>query len=106
MVNVHTVHKRLQYFSLKQYLTYRPASQYLHMSKFIYHIHYRSGFKMSKPDGLSRHSEEEKSTMDAHIFDEGQLLDLENDNVGEKEDAKDMDLEEIDVAIWEKMNGL
>ena len=68
------------------------------MSEFIYHIHYRPGFKMGKPDGLSRRSEEEKSGMDGHFFDEGQLLDLENDDVVEEEDAEDVELEGIDVA--------
>ena len=61
---------------------------------------------MSKPDGLSRHSGEEKSAMDAHFFDEGQLLDLENDIVGEEEDAEDVKIEGINVATWEMKNGL
>ena len=61
---------------------------------------------MGKPDGLFRHLGEEKSVMDAHFFDEVQSLDLENDNVGEEEDVKDVELEEIDVTIWEKKNGL
>ena len=61
---------------------------------------------MDKPDGLSGHSEEEKYGIDIHFFDEGQLLDLENDNVGEEEDAKDVEVEGIDVAIWAKKNGL
>ena len=76
------------------------------MSEFIYHIHYRPGFKVDKPDSLSRCSGEEKSGMDAHFFDEEQLLDLENDDTGEEEDAEDVDLEVIDVATWEKKNGL
>ena len=61
---------------------------------------------MGKPHGLSRRSEEEKSRMDTYFFDEGQLLDIENDNVGEDEDVENMELEGIDVAIWEKKNGL
>ena len=61
---------------------------------------------MGKPDGLSRRSGEEKSGMDAQFFDVGQLLDLENDDVGEEEDAEDVELEGIDVATWEKKNGL
>ena len=61
---------------------------------------------MSKLDGLSRCSGEEKSGMDAHIFDEGQLQDLEYDNVGNEENAEDVELEGIDVATWEKKNGL
>ena len=76
------------------------------MSEFIYHIHYRPGFKMGKPDGLSRRSGEEKSAMDAHFFNEGQLLELENDDIGEAEDAEDVELEGIDVATWQKKNGL
>ena len=61
---------------------------------------------MCKPDGLSRCSGEEKSGMDTHFFHEGQLLDLENDDVGEEEDAEDVELEGIDVVTWEKKNGL
>ena len=76
------------------------------MSEFIYHIHYRPGFKMGKPDGLCRSLGEEKSGMDAYFFDKGQLLDLENDNVGEEEDVEDVEVEGIDVATWEKKNGL
>ena len=76
------------------------------MSEFIYHIHYRPEFKMDKPDGLSRHSGEEKSRMDTDFFNERQLLDLENDDFGEEEDAEDVELEGIDVVTWEKKNGL
>ena len=61
---------------------------------------------MGKPNGMSRRSREEKSRMDAHFFDEGQLLDLKNDDVEEKEDAEDVELEGIDMSIWEKKNGL
>ena len=61
---------------------------------------------MGKPDGLSRRSGEEKSGMDAHFFDAGQLLDLENDDAGEEEDVEDVELDAINVATWEKKNGL
>ena len=61
---------------------------------------------MGKPDGLSRRSGEEKSGMDVDFFNEGQLLDLENEDVGEEEDAEDVQLAGIDVATWEKKNGL
>ena len=44
--------------------------------------------------------------MDAHFFDEGQLLDLENDYAEEEEHAEDVELDGIDVATWEKKNGL
>ena len=44
--------------------------------------------------------------MDAHFFDEGQLLDLENDDTGKEENAEDVELEGIDVATWEKKNEL
>ena len=60
-VNVYIDHQRLQYLNTKQKLNSRQASWYLRMSEFIYHIHYRPGFKLGKPDGLSRRSEEEKS---------------------------------------------
>ena len=76
------------------------------MSEIIYHIHYRPGFEIGKPDGLSRHSGEEKSGMDSHVFNEGQLLDLENDDVREEEDAENMELQASKVATWERENGL
>src|SRR5436853_5747977 len=76
------------------------------MSEFIYQIHYRPGSKIGKPDGLPRRSGEEKSGMEAQFFEEGQLLDLEGANNGEKEDAEDVELEGIDVAGWDKRNGL
>ena len=69
------------------------------MSEFSYNIHYRPGFKLGKPDGQSRCSEKEKSGMGAHLFNEGQLLDLENDDIGEEEDTEDVELEGIDMAI-------
>ena len=76
------------------------------MFEFIYHIHYRPGFMMGKPDGLSRRSGQEKFGMDPHFFDEGQLLDLDNDDVEEEEDAEDVEFQEIEVATWEQKNGL
>ena len=76
------------------------------MSEFICHIHYRPGFEIGKPDGLSRRLGEEKSRMDAHLLDEGQLRDLKNDDASEEEDAEDVELERIDVATWERKNGL
>ena len=36
--------------------------------------------------------------MGIYFFDEGQLLDLKNDNIGEGEDGEDLELEGIDVA--------
>ena len=53
---------------------------------------------MGKPNGLSRRAEKEKSEIAAHFFNEGQLLDLKNDDVMEQEDAEDMELEGIDVV--------
>ena len=61
---------------------------------------------MGKPDSLSRCLGEEKSRIDGNFFDKGQLLDLENDDAEEEEDAEDVELEEIDVATWENKNGL
>ena len=97
-VNVYTDHQGLQYFNTKQKLNSRQALWYLCISEFIYHIYYIPGFKIDKPDGLSRRLGEEQSGMGAHFFDEGQLLDLENDDVGEEEDAEDVELEGIDMA--------
>ena len=61
---------------------------------------------MGTSDSLPRRSVEEMSGMDVHFFDKDQLLDLENNDVGEEEDAEDIALEVIDVATWEKKNGL
>ena len=36
--------------------------------------------------------------MDAHFFDEAQLQDLNNDDVGEEKDVKAVEIEEIHVA--------
>ena len=36
--------------------------------------------------------------MDEHLFNKGQLLDLENDDVWEEEDAEDVELAEIEMA--------
>ena len=43
--------------------------------------------------------------MNTNFFDKEQLLDLENANIGEKDDTEDMELEVIDVATREKRNG-
>ena len=61
---------------------------------------------MGKPDGLSRRSEEEKSSMDAQFLEEGQLLDLEEDENDNQGTADDMALEGIDVSKRDKRNGL
>ena len=61
---------------------------------------------MGTPDGLSRSSGEEKSRMDAHVFQKGLLLDLKNDNVGEEDNVEDVELDGIDVVTWQKKNGL
>ena len=52
------------------------------MSKFIYDIYYSPGFKLGKPNGLSRHLREKKSGMDKDFFGEGELLDLKKENIG------------------------
>ena len=54
------------------------------MSELIYHIHYRAGFKMGKPEGLSSHGGEEKSAIDVHFFDAEEWQDFENDGIGEE----------------------
>jgi len=105
-VNVYTDHQGLQYFNAKQKLNSRQAFWYFRMSEFIYHIHYRPVSKIGKADGLFRCSGEEKSGMKARFFHEGQLLDLEEDNTEERRDVDDVELEAIDVASWEKKNGL
>ena len=75
-MNVNTDHQGLQYFNTKQKLNSQQACWYLHMSEFRYNINYRPETMMGKPDGLSRRSGQEKSGMDAKIFEEGQLLNL------------------------------
>ena len=61
---------------------------------------------MGTLDTLSRLLREGKSGMNANFCNEGQLLDHENDDVGEEEDMEDIELEGIDVATWKKKNGL
>ena len=53
---------------------------------------------MCKSDMQSRRSGLEKSGMDTFYFDEGQLLDNRNDDIGEKETSEDVDSEGIHVA--------
>ena len=106
MVNIYIDHQELQYFNTKQKLNWRQPSQYVCMSEFTYYIHYTPGFKIGKPDSLSRHSAEEKSGMEAYFFDESQLIDLENDDVVKEEDLEDMEVEGINVATCGKKNGL
>ena len=61
---------------------------------------------MGKPRVLFRCLEEEKCGMDADFFDEEQLLDVENDDVREAEDAQDVEFQGIDVVTCENNNGL
>jgi len=61
---------------------------------------------MGKADGLSRCSGEEKCGIEGKLFEEGQLLDFEEDDVEERGNADDVELEAIDVASWQKMNGI
>ena len=45
---------------------------------------------MCKSSGLSRRLGEEQSRIDAHFFDEEQLLDVQIEDIGEEEDAEDV----------------
>ena len=40
--------------------------------------------------------------MDVHLFDEGQLLDLATNDVVQEDNAEEIKLEGIDVAMWEQ----
>jgi len=53
---------------------------------------------MGKADGLSRGSGKEISSMEARFFDEGQLPDLEGDDIEERGNADYVELEAIDIA--------
>jgi len=61
---------------------------------------------MGKTDGLSRRSGKETFGLEGRFFDEGQLLDLEEDDTEERGYADDLELEGINIASWEKKNGL
>ena len=61
---------------------------------------------MRKPDSLSRDSGDEKSAMDAKYSEEGQLLDLEQDENDNERNTDDIELEEIDVSKSDKCIGL
>ena len=54
---------------------------------------------MGKSDGESKYWEEEKFEMFKQFFDEGQLLDLENNNLGEGNNVENIELEGIDIVI-------
>ena len=61
---------------------------------------------MGKPDRPSRLSGEDKSGIDAHVFDEGQPLDLQNDDVGGEAYAEDVQFAGIDIVISKMKNKL
>ena len=61
---------------------------------------------MAKPDSLSRDVVKGKSGLEPHVFNTGQLLDFENDDVGEQEDVTDVELEGINAAISQTKNLL
>ena len=105
-MKAYTDYPGLPYFNTKHKLNSRQASCYLQLSKFTCHIHYRLAFKIGKLDDLSRHSMVEKSTMHIHFFDKEQVMDIKNDDLTEEEDTQDVELEGIDMARWEKRNGL
>ena len=103
-MNVYTDYHGLHYYNTKQKLNSRYILWYLCIYKFIYQINYKPSYTIVKPDGLPRCSGKENSGMDGHVFNEGQLLDHDNDNVGEEEDVEDVELERIDMATWEQKN--
>jgi len=104
-MNVYTDYQGLQYFNAKQKLNSQQVFCYLHMCGFSYHNQYLPGSKIGKLNGLSRGLGEEKLGMDAEFFDEGPLMDLENDNAKKEEDVEEGEFEGIDVATWDKKNG-
>ena len=61
---------------------------------------------MRKPDSLSRCSGKEKSGIDAKFFEEGQLLNLVEDENDTEGNADNIELEVIDVSKWDKRIGL
>ena len=61
---------------------------------------------MGKPHDLSRRCWWAKPRSDTYYFDKGQLLDLENDNVGKVNNTEDIELQQIGQAAQEKNNGL
>ena len=52
---------------------------------------------MGEPDALSRRSEQEKSGIDVKFFEEGQLLDLEEDENNNEGKAEDIELKETEA---------
>ena len=61
---------------------------------------------MSKPDALSKRSGQEKSGMDAKFFEQGQLLDLEKDEIDNEDNVDDIELDGREVSKWDKRNRL
>ena len=55
---------------------------------------------MRKLGGLSRCSGAVKSRIDLHVFDIGQLMNLENNHVTEGQDMENWDLNCVSVVTW------
>jgi len=68
------------------------------MSKFTYQILYQIGSNVFWPNDQCRYSLKDNYIIKRQFFNKGILLDLEEDNVGEKEHAKHMELGGIDVG--------
>ena len=75
------------------------------MLEFYYRILYQPVTKIGKLNCLSGGSGQGKLGIKTTFFDKGESLDLE-DNVGEEQDAEDVELEWIDMDKCEKLNGL
>jgi len=86
-MKVYTDYQGLQYFNTKQKDHSRYVSWYLHMSEFIYKIHYKPQTKIRKPFSLSQCSEKEISAMEDKSFMAGQVMLLEKDQNKNKEES-------------------
>jgi len=56
-VEIWTDHKNLEYFMTAKKLNRRQARWSLHLARFDFLLHHRSGHTMGKPDALSRRAD-------------------------------------------------
>jgi len=64
LVEIWTDHKNLEYFMTAKKLNCCQAHWSLHLARFDFLLHHRSGYTMGKPDVLSRRADHGNRTLD------------------------------------------
>ena len=78
-------------------LNWCQASEYFHMCNYRYNIHDRPTTKIGEPDSRCTCSGQEKSGMEEMFIEQGQLLDLVEDESDNGMYAEDMEVQAVDV---------